>query len=90
MRRALMVALLLMLPISLAGCAGAPASVDGPGARCPLARNTDAMFCADIVRYARDPSTGACCRYDSLCASPPGWKTYTRKSACEVAGETSE
>lgn len=74
----------------IAGCANAPTSVHGPGARCPMGRSGDAMFCADIVRYARDPDTGICCRYDTVCAAPAGWKTYSRKSSCEAAGDSSE
>jgi len=82
--------LLAMLFLFLTGCANAPVPVDGEGARCPLPRSTDGMFCSNIVRYARDPATGACCRYRSHCASPAGWKTYARKSACEEAGGSAE
>jgi hypothetical protein len=67
-------------------CASAPGGAAERGARCPLSRNSDDMFCATIVRYARDPESGQCCRYDSACAAPVGWKTYTTRDACEEVG----
>lgn len=73
------IALLLSV---LAGCASAPGAA-ARADRCPLGRDSGAMFCAEIVRWARDPASGQCCRYDTVCAAPTGWKTFTTRDACE-------
>jgi len=32
--------------------------------------------CGAGPSYAKDPETGACCRYESECEAPPGWSNY--------------
>ncbi len=77
--------LLLFGLVAVAGCKSAPQTRGQ--AQCPEGRNSDEMFCARIPRYARDPDTGQCCRYETACAAPVGWKTYTSRDACERVGQ---
>src|SRR5262245_24960484 len=42
--------------------------------------------CPGQTSWARDPETGACCRYENACAGPEGWGVYgTNQAACEAA-----
>jgi hypothetical protein len=73
--------------MGLTSCASTAGQTDADdNYRCPEGRELD-TFCADLVRYARDPDTGHCCRYESQCAAPTGWKTFPSQSACEAAGD---
>lgn len=71
----------------LAGCA---TTAGQKGAeeryRCPEGREID-TFCAKLTTYARDPDTGHCCRYDSRCSAPTGWKTFASEADCKAAGD---
>jgi hypothetical protein len=38
--------------------------------------------CAGGPSYAKDPETGACCRYDNDCEGPPNWLHYAGQGEC--------
>jgi hypothetical protein len=38
-------------------------------------------FCTQVVVWAKDPRTGACCRYADPCSVPKGYQVYHR-SGC--------
>lgn len=57
----------------------------------------DAAWCPDpgshagacpepAARWARDPASGACCRYASRCAAPTGWATFASERECDPVG----
>jgi hypothetical protein len=74
----------------LTGCATGAQDGDQPAerrARCPEGRAYSDTFCSQIRTYASDPDTGQCCRYQSPCATPTGWKTFPTETACEEASE---
>ena len=90
-RGLLLICGLLVGMLFLAACAGTPSEQDDQAEaapRCPASRASSGILCPEIVRYARDPATGQCCRYDSVCEAPSGWKTYTGRSACEDKGKS--
>jgi hypothetical protein len=54
-------------------CAVCPApwpATDGGGA------------CATGAVWAKDPSSGSCCRYGSTCEAPQAWATFASEAAC--------
>ncbi|MFW6053179.1 MAG: hypothetical protein ACOC9J_00025 [Persicimonas sp.] len=76
--------LCLALAFALTGCASPPAADDAERpARCPEGRYDEEFPCPRLVTWARDPDSGQCCRYEAVCASPTGWKTYATKADCE-------
>lgn len=79
-------ALLALAGLGLASCASTSGQAGDETYRCPEGREID-TFCANLVRYARDPDTGHCCRYESQCSAPTGWKTFASKTDCEEAGD---
>ena len=67
------------------GCAAGASQTSGSqAAQCPDGRNSERP-CPAITVWAKDPDTGACCRYKNPCAPPVAWKTFPTKEACERA-----
>lgn len=91
MRRPLLLsAIFAITVVTLGACKSTPEERAERAAQCPEGRAYDEMFCARVPRYARHPETGKCCRYESACAAPVGWKSYTSREACEKAGPKEE
>jgi len=53
------------------------------GNRCPAAGRVRAgEFCPAKQSWARDPDTGACCRYENECVGPDGWAVFGSAEEC--------
>jgi hypothetical protein len=76
-RRALMVSAASLL------VAAACASSKKPGSDCPPPRQSD-KICPQVVVWAKNPQTGACCQYGTPCNAPEGWKTYHSDAECRA------
>lgn len=63
----------------LVGAAHVSTAVSAP--ECPRPRNYQGG-CIQVVVWAKNPSTGACCEYPTPCSAPEGWTTYTSPEAC--------
>ena len=44
-----------------------------PSSDCP--RKPFSGICIQVITYARNPETGACCVYPNPCVVPDGWQT---------------
>lgn len=51
----------------------------------PTTSNRPADLCAQVVTWAKDPNSGACCQYGTPCSAPAGWKQFGTEDACEKA-----
>lgn len=52
-------------------------------AACPVpAKPPEGIACNDVIVYARDPESGACCMYGDPCSAPSGWETYYTEEEC--------
>ena len=49
-------------------------------AECPPPRQGG--ICAEVVVWAKDPQTGACCQYGRPCDAPEGWETFYSEAEC--------
>ena len=65
--------------------AAACASSKKPGAGdCPPPRQSNEI-CPQVVVWAKNPQTGACCQYGTPCNAPIDWDTYTSEERCRAA-----
>ena len=51
---------------------------------CPPPRQSNEI-CPQVVVWAKDPQSGACCEYGTACNAPEGWTTYTSVEECRAA-----
>lgn len=51
---------------------------------CPLPRYQRG-FCAQVIVWAKNPSTGDCCMFPNPCSVPRGWESYNSILECEDA-----
>jgi hypothetical protein len=61
---------------SLQECLAAP--------QCPAPAPDDGRVCPQVIVYAKDPASGACCSYSDPCRAPTNWKTYLNEGECKV------
>ena len=52
-------------------------------ADCPPPRQSDEV-CPQVVVWAKDPQTGACCQYGTPCSAPEGWETFYSEAECRA------
>ncbi|QDG50376.1 hypothetical protein FIV42_06400 [Persicimonas caeni] len=66
--------------------AGADGEADtGETAECPQPRQAQGM-CAQVITWAKNPDTGACCQYATPCEAPQNWQTFNNEQNCQQAG----
>ena len=78
-RRALLVSAASLLIAAACASSKKPGSGD-----CPPPRQSNEI-CAQVVVWAKNPQTGACCQYGTACNAPEGWTTYTSEAECRAA-----
>ncbi len=50
----------------------------------------DGMGCVEVIVFAKDPASGACCMYPAPCEAPEGWEQFYSEQDCQdvcVPGE---
>ncbi|HVF59230.1 MAG TPA: hypothetical protein VNJ70_05395 [Thermoanaerobaculia bacterium] len=50
-------------------------------AECPPPRQSGEI-CPQVVVWAKDPQSGACCEYGTPCNAPEGWPTFYSEPEC--------
>ena len=73
---------LVALLLVASACASGNKQPD-PGSDCPPPRQSNEA-CIQVVVWAKDPQTGACCQYGTPCNAPQGWQTFTSDAACRA------
>jgi hypothetical protein len=73
---------LMMSATSLLVAAACTSTRPGSG-DCPPPRQSNEI-CPQVVVWAKDPQSGACCQYGTSCNAPEGWKTYTSEAECQA------
>lgn len=79
-RRALLVSAASLLIAAACGSIKKPGNGDCP----PPRQSTE--ICTQVVVWAKNPQTGACCQYGTPCNAPEGWQTYYSEGECLKAG----
>lgn len=50
---------------------------------CPPPRQSNEI-CPQVVVWAKNPQSGACCEYGTPCNAPEGWQTYHSEAECRA------
>ena len=50
---------------------------------CPPPRQSKEI-CPQVVVWAKNPQTGACCQYGTPCNAPEGWQTFYSEAECRA------
>jgi hypothetical protein len=75
-------ALMMFAAYLLVAAACASYKKPGPG-DCPPPKQST-KICPQVVVWAKNPQTGACCQYGTPCNAPDGWKTYNSETECRA------
>lgn len=51
---------------------------------CPATQGSSYLDCEQIIVYAKDPETGACCQFPDPCSVPEGWTVYYYPPCIEI------
>jgi hypothetical protein len=49
---------------------------------CPPPNSSGCGIGTPTVVWAKDPATGACCKYNRACLAPSNWQTYPNEQTC--------
>lgn len=63
-----------------------PDTAEPSAGECPERRDDPSAVCIDVTpRWARDPASGMCCRYDNLCDLPQMWFSFASEEECQTS-----